>query len=184
MKKIFLCFVLLLSSFLLVGCGEEMTPTQAVRDYLEGYVTLDDNVINQLNEYVKENDSMTDLQKDSYKEILRMQYSSLAYDIKNERIDDDVAYVTVKIDVKDLYKIQKEANEYYELNKSEFNDEDGVYDIALFVDYQLDKMKAAVDTVSYELELKVVKTDGDWDVTQLSNSDLEKIHGIYNYEKE
>ena len=81
MKKIFLCFVLLLSSFLLVGCGEEMTPTQAVRDYLEGYVTLDDNVINQLNEYVKENDSMTDLQKDSYKEILRMQYSSLAYDI-------------------------------------------------------------------------------------------------------
>ena len=36
----------------------------------------------------------------------------------------------------------------------------------------------------YKLELKVVKNDNDWDVTQLSTTDLEKIHGIYNYEEE
>ena len=45
-------------------------------------------------------------------------------------------------------------------------------------------MKAAMDTVKYKLELKVVKNDNDWDVTQLSTTDLEKIHGIYNYEEE
>lgn len=184
MKKILFCLMFLLCSFLLVGCGEEMTPTEAVRDYMEGYVTLDDSVINQLNDYVKSNETLTDKQRDVYKEILRKQYSSLTYDIKNEKIEGNTAYVELKINVKDLYKIQKETNEYYEQNKDEFNDDDGLYNVALFVDYQLDKMKAAVDTVSYDLEVKVVKNAGDWDVTQLSNSDLEKIHGIYNYEEE
>ena len=184
MKKIIVCLVLFLSSFLLIGCGEEMTPTQAVRDYLESYVTLDDHIVNQLNEYVDNNDELTTEQKSVYKEILRSQYSSLTYDIQNEDIDDNVATVKVKINVKNLYKIQKETNEYYENNKDLFNDEDGVYDVAKFVDYQLDKMKAATETVDYEIELKVVKSDDDWDVTQLSTEDLEKIHGIYNYEKE
>lgn len=184
MKKFIIVFVLFLSSILLIGCGEEMTPTQAVRDYLEGYVTLDDTVVNQLNDYVNDNEDLTKEQKDTYKEILRKQYSSLTYDIKNEKIEDNIAYVTVKINVKNLYKIQKETNEYYENNKDEFNDEDGVYDVVRFVDYQMDKMKAATETIDYELELKVVKSDGDWDVTQLSTSDLEKIHGIYNYEEE
>ncbi len=45
-------------------------------------------------------------------------------------------------------------------------------------------MKDATETVDYELELKVVKNNNDWDVTQLSVEDLEKIHGIYNYEEE
>ena len=184
MKKILFCLLFLFCSVLLVGCGEEMTPTEAVRDYMEGYVTLDDNVVNQLNEYVKTNETLSDEQRDVYKEILRKQYSSLTYDIKSEKIEGDTAYVNVTINVKDLYKIQKETNEYYEQNKDEFNDDEGLYNVALFVDYQLDKMKAATETVSYDLELKVVKNAGDWDVTQLSNSDLEKIHGIYNYEEE
>jgi hypothetical protein len=112
----------LLCSFLLVGCGEEMTPTEAVRDYMEGYVTLDDSVINQLNDYVKSNETLTDKQRDVYKEILRKQYSSLTYDIENEKIEGNTAYVKLKINVKDLYKIQKETNEYYEQNKDEFNE--------------------------------------------------------------
>ena len=86
MKKFIIVFVLFLSSILLIGCGEEMTPTQAVRDYLEGYVTLDDTVVNQLNDYVNDNEDLTKEQKDTYKEILRKQYSSLTYDIKNEKI--------------------------------------------------------------------------------------------------
>ena len=184
MKKIFISTMLLFCSFLLVGCGEEMTPTQAVRDYMESYVTLDDNIVNQLNDYVDDNEELTDENKDTYKEILRTQYSSLTYDILSERIEDNIAYVDVEINVKDLYRIRKETNEYYANNKSEFNDANGVYDVAKFITFQLDKMKAATDTVKYKLELKVVKNDNDWDVTQLSTSDLEKIHGIYNYEEE
>ncbi len=184
MKKILFGTMLLVCSFLLIGCGEEMTPTQAVRDYMESYVTLDDSVVNQLNDYVDDNEELTLEHKDTYKEILRTQYSSLTYDILSERIEDNVAYVEVEINVKDLYKIRKETNEYYAANKDEFNDDNGVYDVARFVKFQLDKMKAATETVKYKVELKVVKNGDDWDVTQLSTSDLEKIHGIYNYEEE
>ena len=184
MKKFLISAMLLLCSFLLIGCGEEMTPTQAVRDYMESYVTLDDSVVNQLNEYVDDNEELTDEHRDTYKEILRTQYSSLTYDILNEKIEDNIAYVEVEINVKDLYKIRKETNEYYANNKQEFNGDNGIYDAAKFITFQLDKMKAATETVKYKLELKVVKNDNDWDVTQLSNSDLEKIHGIYNYEEE
>lgn len=184
MKKILICTMLFLSSFLLFGCGEEMTPRQAVRDYMESYVTLDDSVIDQLNKYVDDNEELTNEHKVTYKEILRKQYSSLTYDILNERVEDNVAYVEVEINVKDLYKIRKETNEYYANNKDEFNDDNGVYDVTRFITFQLDKMKAAMDTVKYKLELKVVKNGDDWDVTQLSTTDLEKIHGIYNYEEE
>lgn len=184
MKKYLICTMLILCSFLLIGCGEEMTPKQAVRDYMESYVTLDDSVVNQLNEFVEDVEDLTTEHKDTYKEILRKQYSSLTYTILNERIEGNVAYVEVEINVKDLYKTRKETNEYYASNKNEFNDDNGIYDATKFITFQLDKMKAAMDTVKYKLELKVVKNGDDWDVTQLSTTDLEKIHGIYNYEEE
>lgn len=184
MKKLFFCFLLLFCSFLLIGCGEEMTPRQAVRDYMESYVTLDDSIVDQLNDYVDDNEELLDEHKKTYKEILRTQYSSLTYTILNERIEGNIAYVDVEINVKDLHKIRKETNEYYANNKDEFNNDNGIYDVAKFITFQLDKMKAATETVKYKLELKVVKSDDDWDVAQLSNSDLEKIHGIYNYEEE
>ena len=184
MRRIVYSFIFIISMFILVGCGEEMTPKQAVMDYMESYVTLDDSVVTQLNEYVDNDSELNDEQKKIYKEILRKQYSSLTYEVGDERIEGDTAYVKVKINVKDLYKVRKDTNAYYETNKNEFFDEDGVYDVVLFVNYQLNKMKDAVETVDYELELKVIKINNDWDVTQLSVEDLEKIHGIYNYEEE
>ena len=109
-----LIILLILSVFLVVGCGEEMTPKQAVMDYMESYVTLDDSVVTQLNEYVDNDSELNDEQKKIYKEILRKQYSSLTYEIGDERIDGNTAYVKVKINVKDLYRVRKDSNAYYE----------------------------------------------------------------------
>ena len=39
-----------------------------------------------------------------------------------------------------------------------------------------------VGQVDYTIEFYVVKTSDGWTVSDLSKSDLEKIHGIYNYE--
>lgn len=178
MKKKILGIFLLICAFLLVGCGEKLTPTDAVRDYLELYVTLDDSVIDQLNEFVDKED-LTDEQKKVYKEILRNEYSSLTYSIENEKIEEEVAYVKVKINVKDLSKVQNEALKYYEDHKEEFNDEEGKYDRSKFLDYKLLRMKDATDTVMHEIEFKVVKNGDNWNVSQLSNTDLEKLHGIY-----
>ena len=183
MKKKILGLVLLCCTLLLItGCGEEMTPKQAVNDYLQKYITLDDSITDQLNEFV-DNEDLTDDQKSVYKEILRNQYTSLTYTIKDEDIDGDTAYVTVEIKVRDLYKVQKDSLAYYEEHKEEFNDENGIYDKVKYLTYKLNQMKDATETTSYVVEFKVVKNNGDWDVAQLSDETLEKLHGIYNYEE-
>lgn len=185
MKKILMSLFLLLGSFMLIGCGEEMTPNQAVDDYLQKYVTLDDDILKQIDEFV-DNEDMTNEQKSTYKKILKDQYSTMTYTVKDVEYDEeknDVAYVTVDINVRDLYKVQQTSLEYYENHKDEFNDEDGNYDISKYLTYKLEQMKKATETTTYTIKVKVVKNDNDWDVSQLSDEDLQKIHGIYEYEE-
>ena len=53
------------------------------------------------------------------------------------------------------------------------------------MNYKLDKMKKTTDTVDYNIIFNVTKDDkGNYKVTDLSNSDLEKIHGVYNYDND
>ena len=183
MKKKIIIFLLMFGSLLLVGCDENMTAKEAVRDYLEMYVTLDDRVTDQLDEFVNKED-LSDEQKEKYKEVLRKEYTSLSYSLENERVEGDVAYITAKVNVIDLYKVQKDALNYFEEHKDEFNNEDGEYDKNRFLDYKLDQMKMATDTIDYEIEFKVVNEgNNEWVVSQLSNESLEKLHGIYNYEE-
>ncbi len=177
MKRIIFCLIIMTCSLLVIGCGEKMSPKDAVDDYLQKYVTLDDTIMNELNDFV-DGEEFNEEQRTTYKEILRNQYSSLTYTILNEEIKEDEAVVKVKINVRDLYKIKKETNKYYDEHKDEFNE------INVFLNYQLEKMKNAVDTMTYTIDVKVIKEDGNWKVKQLSIDTLEKIHGIYNYEKE
>lgn len=182
MKKKILGLLFIVIAFILTGCGEEMTPTDAVRDYFEQYVTLDSRVMEQLDEFLERED-LTEDQQEVYRNVLKKEYSTMTYTINNEKIEDDVAYVDVKINVLDLYKVQRDSLAYFEENMEEFNNEEGVYDKVKFLNYKLEQMMEATETTSYDLTLKVVKNDNDWEVSQLSNEDLEKIHGIYNYEE-
>ena len=47
----------------------------------------------------------------------------------------------------------------------------------------LDEMKKMTDTTTYTIDFNVNKDDDKWVVEQPSQTDLEKIHGIYNYER-
>ena len=183
MKKI---LIALIAVFGLVGCtiGPANTPSKAVEEYLDRYIDNNDAVISELDEYVEDNKELNDEQKDTYKEVLKKQYSDLKYEITDEKYDGDTAVVSVKIVVYDLYKVQKEADDYLTEHKDEFKDENGNYDSTAFVKYKLDKMKDTTDTIEYSLDINVSKTDNVWSVDQLSNDNLQKIHGIYNYETE
>ena len=44
---------------------------------------------------------------------------------------------------------------------------------------KLDKFNNAKDRVTYTINFKLTKVDNEWTVDNLSNQDLEKIHGIY-----
>ena len=143
---------------------------------------MDSKVVDQLNEFVDKED-LDDEQKKMYKEILKKEYSTLTYEIKDETYDGDRAYVKTKIKVMNLYKVQKDSLDYFEEHKEEFNDENGKYDKGKFLTYKLSRMKEATETITYEIEFKADKNGNNWEVVQLSNEDLEKIHGIYEYEE-
>lgn len=180
MKRKLLVILLSISLlFLSSGCGNvNLTAKEAVRDYLELYVTLDEQVIKQLDEYV-EQENYTDVQKNTYKDILKRQYSTLNYTFINEKYDENQAFIKTKITVLDLAKVQNDATKYLEDNKTEFYDEDNNYNKSKFLDYKLEQMKDITDTIEYEIEFKVIKENDKWVVSQLSNDDLLKIHGVY-----
>ena len=176
--------VVFVALLLFAGCScMNMTAKGRVEEFLDQYRNLSANVLGDLDEVVDSETELDDSQKDKYRDILKKQYTDLNYEIVDETYDGDTALVEVKITVYDLYKVQKEASEYLNNNSEEFSDENGSYDSKKFMDYKLDAMQKTTDTVEYTINFNLTKDDKDnWQITELSQSDLEKIHGIYNYE--
>ena len=170
MKQAIKVLIIILFILISVGCGD------AAIEYLELYRNKDKVVLDELHEYVNEED-LTEDQKEKYYDVLKKEYSTLMYEVEHEQYDGNVAYITFKITVIDLYKAQKEAAEYFNEHQDEF------YDKKKYTNYKLDKMMEEMDTISYTIDIKVEKEGDDWKVVQLSNENLEKIHGIYNYEE-
>lgn len=184
MKKVYKLLLVVGICLVLAGCGcMKKTAKGAVQDYLNQYKNLSSNVISSMDDVVND-ENLTDSQKEKYRDILKKQYQDLKYEIVNEKYDGDNATVEVKITVYDLYKVQKDANNYLTNNGDEFK-ENGVYNNDLFMNYKLDKMKKVTDTIDYNIIFNVIKDDkGNYKVNDLSNSDLEKIHGVYNYDND
>lgn len=183
-KKVYKLLLVVGICLVLAGCGcMKKTARGAVQDYLNQYKNLSSNVISSMDDVVND-ENLTDSQKEKYRDILKRQYQDLKYEIASEKYDGDNATVEVKITVYDLYKVQKDANNYLTNNGDEFK-ENGVYSNDLFMNYKLDKMKKVTDTVEYNITFNVTKDDkGNYKVNDLSNSDLEKIHGVYNYDND
>lgn len=184
MKKVYKLLLVVGICLVLAGCGcMKKTAKGAVQDYLNQYKNLSSNVISSMDDVVND-ENLTDSQKEKYRDILKRQYQDLKYEITSEKYDGDNATVEVKITVYDLYKVQKDANNYLTNSGDEFK-ENGVYSNDLFMNYKLDKMKKVTDTVEYNITFNVTKDDkGNYKVNDLSNSDLEKIHGVYNYDND
>lgn len=53
------------------------------------------------------------------------------------------------------------------------------YDENKFMDYKISAMEKVKDTVKYTIEFTLTKTNNEWQLDPLSNTDIEKLHGIY-----
>lgn len=122
MKKILKYLFTITLIIALSACSMGNTPTKKVENFLDKYKNNDTNVMSQLKEMINSDNLMDDTQKDTYSGIIKKQYSDLTYEIKNEKIDGNSAIVTAEIEVYDFYKANKDAEEYYNNNKSEFEE--------------------------------------------------------------
>ena len=180
MKK----FVFIVVSLLLLTCGCDSmmnTPTKRVEEFLNKYQRQDSEVLSQLDTAIKDgNYNFTDAQMKSYKELMKNQYKNLSYTIKEELIDGNNATVTVEIEVYDYNKAINDAETYYKNNPNEFKNSDGGIDEEKYMDYKIKKMEAVKDKIKYTLNLTLTKKDKKWVLNDISESDRQKLHGLYN----
>lgn len=179
MKNIVKVFGICLMFIFCIGCSLGNTPTSATERLLARYNTNDEEIVVELDDYVNESD-LTDEQSGKYKDIYLKQFKDMKYEIKEEVIDGDTATVTAQITVYDYYKATEDANDYLANNADEFKT-DGVYDESLFTDYKLEQLDKVNDTVDYTIDFTLTKVDNEWVVNDLTQEQLEKIHGVYAY---
>lgn len=178
-KKIKILF-LVFSIIVMVGCVGNFTPSERVEEMFNRYIKNDKDIMDELDAYIGKQNLSSD-QKDKYKSIIKNEYATIKYSIKDEKINGDEAVVEVALEVKDLYKASKNSSDYLVDHASDFY-ENGVYDRGKFIDYKLDEMEKYGETVKYNVYINLVEKDGIWTIEQIDNETLEKIHGIYDYE--
>lgn len=176
MKKFLLCLSLII---ILTGCGNMNignTPSRKVEDYFNRYQTLDKGVMEDLTRTINNDDSINDDEKEDYIDFMKKHYQDLTYEIKDEEINGDDAIVTVEITVRDYSNVVLDAENYKDENREKFEEPE----LLSFSTYRLEELKKAKDTVTYTLNVTLIKQDDTWVVQQLSNEDLNKINGLYS----
>lgn len=168
MKKIISLFMFLL---LLVGCSLSNTPTSKVEELLSKYQMLDNNIKLGIDDILEE-ETLTTEQRNRYKSIIEKQYKNLAYEIKNEAIDGDVATITTEIEVLDYKKGVNEVNSNYQGRDD--------YTVEEYNNTKLDTLEKTKEKVTYTIDFKVIKDqDGNWKLMSLDNETIKKIQGMY-----
>lgn len=192
-KKLFVLlslFVLLLS-----GCGNTDTPTSKVEEFLGKYQSMDSEVLAQLDNIISNDTSMNDEQKKDYQALMEKQYQNLSYKIKEEEIDGDNATVLVEIEVYDYANSISESRDYYNEHRDEFESDDSyneeqedesgevvggaIDDLASFIDFKIQQLQDVTDKAKYEITFYLSKEDGEWVVEDISDTDRQKIHGLF-----
>ena len=176
MKKILLFLITVL---LITGCNDMMnTPTKRVEEYIGKYQILDSTVLTELDEVV-DNSNYSESYKEEYKELMIKQYQNLSYKIKSEQTDGDNATVIVELEVFDYNNALSEANDYIEEHSNEFESDDKETREEKIDHYKINAMKEVTDKASYTINFSLVKDNKKWVLEKISDSDLEKIHGLY-----
>ena len=170
MRKI---IILVISLILVTGCNDMMnTPTRRVEEYLGKYQILDSSVLTELDD-VFDNSDYSEKYKEEYKELMIKQYQNLSYKIKNEQTNGDTANVIVEIEVFDYNNAIDEANDYIDEHESEFQNKEDIDH------YKINAIKNVTDKASYTINFSLVKDNKKWVLEKINDSDLEKIHGLY-----
>jgi len=179
MRKVLVIFFLLL----LCGCQNNLnTPTSSVENFFSKYQKLDKDIIRELDKIIDKEDKMTDKQKKEYKSIMERQYQNLSYKINNENINKDIATVDIEVEVLDYAGTIQRAKKYYFEPPKEFNytiENDSLENTENYINFKLEKLRDTKEKNKYELTITLTKVDGIWNINKLSETDIQKIHGLY-----
>ncbi len=183
MKK----YIVVLFMLLLTACslGVASSPKEKVKEFLDKYKNQDSEVLDNLDEIVSSEYSGDYAER--YKNIMKNQYKNMSYTITDEIIEGDDASVIAEIEVYDYSSIINNANSYLTDHKKEFliesTDENNITSDSIdndkFLDYKFGLLENAENKKTYTIEFIFHKDNNEWKMDSLSESDIEKIHGLY-----
>ena len=198
MKKIFLALSVCLLSACSIGVAN--TPKEIVKEFLDKYKNQDSEVLENLDETISS--EYTGDYKERYKTLMINQYKNMDYKITDEVVDGNTAVVTADITVYDYSNAINNADTYLSEHEDEFyknssdetsreidenvtnneNDPTGnrILDTEKFLEYKLGLLEDVTDKKTYTIEFSLTKEDGKWKLDSLSDTDIEKLHGIYS----
>ena len=182
MKKIYKALLVIVSIFIVVGCGDmENTPTKKVEAFLSKYQNTDEEVLKQLDNTLDIDNSYSASQKEKYRDIIKNQYKNLDYKIKSETEDGNTATVVAEIEVFDLGKVIIDVDEYLSKNREEFvtDTKTDTIDAEKFLNYKLRQMEDAKEKVTYTINFTLTKKKGKWTLDDITDIDRLKLHGLY-----
>ena len=149
MKKIIALSIL---AILMCGCSLtkdlDNTPTKKVEALLNRYQTLDNSVLDDLNDVVNGDLSFDEGQRETYKDIIKSNYQKMTYEIKNAEEDGEEAIVTAEIEVINYTTILTDIKNYLKEFPEEF-EENGEYSESKYNDYRLEQLKNAKEKVKF-----------------------------------
>lgn len=168
MKKVIL---LLIFSFILLGCSMNNTPSSKVEELMAKYQSLDADIENEI-EGVLSDLNLTLNQKKDFRKLLRNQYKNLSYNIKDEEVDGDSAIVSVEVEVIDYKDAITVVDDSY-IGRDDYTVEEYNND-------KIKELKKAKEKVTYNLDIELNKdSNGEWNVLSLSNLEKKKLQGMY-----
>ena len=163
-KKI--CILLFLITLLLLGCENmKNTPTSKVESFFSKYQRLDSDVLNDLDLVIEKDNTMNEKQKQEYKTLMEKQYQNLSYKINKEDINNNTATVDTEIEVLDYESVM------YKLNSDDKEEE--------YIDNKIKYLKDVTSKTKQKITFHLHKKDGIWIIDDLSDIDIQKIHGFY-----
>lgn len=181
MKKKYI-IVLLIGIIFLTGCEMLMnTPTKRVEKLLSMYQTHDKEVLNQLDNVLKEETILSNDLKDRFRNLLKKQYKDMTYKIKNETIDGNTAVVEVLIEVYDYNKAINEVETKVLNEPEEFLNEEGNVLTTKFNEEKISALEKVKDRINYTINFTVSKINDKWIVDELTETERLKLHGLYAY---
>ena len=188
MKNFFLTIFVLLFSACTLGFSN--TPKEKVKDFLNKYKNQDTEVLNDLDSIVSSEYSGDYTKR--YKTIMTNQYKNMEYEIVDEIIEGDSATVVAKIKVYDYASVIDRVNTYIGEHQDEFmsnssdetslddnNNSMSSFDNDKYLDYKMNNLENTNDKRTYQIEFTLSKIDDKWVLDSLSETDIEKIHGLY-----
>ena len=207
MKKFLVALMVIFLTACTLGAAS--TPRQKVSEFLDKYKNEDNNIISQLEDTIDTEITDDDhksryrtLMTNQYK---NMEYEIKDEIIEGENavVEVEVTVYDYASAIKNSNTyLNEHLDEFRRDDKTTINETDDDmddsddettkdkeddtittpdtdYDDTKFMDYKLSLMEKVTDKVTYTIEFTLTKVNDEWQLDSLSNSDIEKLHGIY-----